>query len=188
MAKIYLIHGFNVSDEGKTSTGTLRPLLEMSGHDVSEIHYGWFGRLRVRLCNKSVARTVADLVEPGSYVIAHSNGATIALLAAKYGAPFKGVILINPALNSQLEVPHVEKVHVFYAPSDPWTKIARYIPASIWGSQGATGYTGPDEAGRYTQTNLDKLTGAEVGHSGIFETFTRIQKITRVINHQIDQE
>ena len=181
MAHVYLIHGFNVRDGGKNTTGTLRNQIEEAGHTVEEIHYGFFHRWRVRWCNRGVARAVSSMARKDSYVIAHSNGAAIVYLAAKFGAPFKHVFLINPALNSKLEIPNVEKVDVFYSESDFWTGLAKFIPASLWGSQGRVGYKGEDEEGRYSQTELDKLAGREVGHSGIFETHTSRRRLLQVI-------
>lgn len=168
--KVYLVHGFNVRDDGAATTGSIRTMLEADGFDVSEIHYGWFHRLRVRLCNKSIAHVVADLVEPDSTVIAHSNGAAIVYEAVKHGAPFKNAVLVNPALDKNLALgDQVEKVQVWYAPHDKWTGMARYIPNSIWGAQGRLGYTGEDP--RYTQFDEEALLGRfQDEHSGLFSS------------------
>jgi len=173
MATVYLIHGFNVSDGGKASTGSLRKGLEAEGHTVKEIKYGWMGRVRVRMCNKSLAQAIADMAEDDSVVIAHSNGASIVYSAAKFGAPFKQVFLINPALDQNKEIPNVDSVHVFHSFSDPWTKVAQWIPFSNWGKQGAVGFTGDAPEGKYRQTELDALTGEFTGHSGIFDSSIR---------------
>ena len=168
MSTVYLLHGFNVKDGGAGSTGKLRAGLEAAGFTVKEIKYGWMNRVRVRLCNKSVAHVLADMADNDSILIAHSNGCSIAYSAAEFGAPFKHVFLINPALDVDKEIPNVRNVHVFYAHSDPWTKLARWIPFSNWGRQGAIGFTGVAVEGKYKQTELDELIGEEVGHSGIF--------------------
>lgn len=182
MSTVYLLHGFNVKDGGAGSTGKLRAGLERAGHTVKEIKYGWFQRVRVRMCNSSIARVLASMADKDSILIAHSNGCAIAYAAAKFGAPFRHVFLINPALDAKLEIPHVEKVHVFYALSDPWTKLARWIPWSPWGRQGAVGFTGTARAGKYKQTELDELAGEEVGHSGIFN---HTRKLLSIITGEI---
>lgn len=184
MAKVYLIHGFNVRDGGKDTIGRLKPLLEAAGHTVESIHYGFFHRLRVRWCSRGVAKAVASLVDKDSYVIAHSHGAAITFLAAKYGASFKHVFLINPALNKKTAIPNALWVSVFYAPSDIWTRLAKYIPFSIWGSQGRVGFRG--KALNYSQTNLDWLLHAEVGHSGVFETEVRRRTLLSLILPSIE--
>jgi len=188
MSTFYLLHGFNVKDGGLATTGSLRNKLEDAGHTVREIKYGWMGRVKVRLCNKSLARAIADMAEPDSYLIAHSNGAAIAYWACEFGAPFKQVFLINPALDAEMEMPNVSKVRVFHALSDPWTKLARWIPFSVWGRQGAVGYTGLDLDDRYHQTELDALTGEKVGHSGIFKTSALRSKLINIILGDTDEQ
>jgi len=170
---VYLIHGFNVRDGGASTTDSIRPYLEAEGITVRELDYGYFFRGRVRLCNDSVARMIANLVKPGSTCIAHSNGGAIAWKACEYGAPFKNVILVNPALDSDKVIAeHVENVQVWYSPNDKWTRIAKYIPFSEWGEQGRTGYTGFSDA-RYTQFDESKLIeNPNEGHSGIWKTNT----------------
>lgn len=188
MARFYLIHGFNERGEGKDTVGRMRNGLERMGHEVKLIRYGWMHRVRVRLCNTCLAKAIASMVKPGSHVIAFSNGAAITYKAIKAGAPFDRVFLVNPALNAKLAIPRVRSVHVFYSPSDPWTKIARYIPASIWGHQGATGYSGPDEEGRYTQVDLDKLAHQETKHGGIFDTTVGRARLLHAIQNSLNKE
>lgn len=190
MSTIYLVHGFNVKDDGRATTGSLRKYLEESGHTVRELRYGWMGRVRVRLCNASVARVLANLADPGSYIVAHSNGAAIAYLAAEYAiaSTFKGVFLINPALDSDLEIPNVDKVHVFYSESDKWTSISKWIPWSKWGDQGKKGFTGDAEKEKYRQTELDSTFGHEMEHSGIFKSKRGRKFLTDTINWEITNE
>ena len=188
MARFYLIHGFNERGEGKDTVGRLRTGLERMGHEVKMIRYGWVHRVRVRLCNKCLAKSIASTVKAGSHVIAFSNGAALTYLAIKEGAPFDRVFLINPALNAKLAIPRVRRVDVFYSPSDPWTKLARFIPASIWGRQGAIGYTGPDEEGRYTQVDLDKLVRQETKHGGVFDTTVGRARLLHFIQNSLNKE
>lgn len=178
--KVYLIHGFNVKDDGASTVGSIRGLLEADGFDVTEITYGWFHRMRVRLCNKGIASVIADLVEPDSTCIAHSNGGALAYLACEMGAPFKNVVLVNPALNRHLKMAeHVEKVQVWYAPHDKWTGLARWIPNSIWGAMGRLGFQGEDP--RVTQFDEEKEFGRfEDEHSGMW-------KSTHARQHFVDE-
>jgi hypothetical protein len=119
------------------------------------------------------------MAEPGSSVIAHSNGANVVHAAAKAGAVFRNVFLINPALDADVSIPNAAYVHVFYSSSDPWTKLARWIPFSPWGRQGQVGFLGDDP--RYESTDLDVLTGTKNGHSGIFSTKLGIAWLTAMI-------
>ena len=168
---IYLIHGFNVKDEGAETVDTIKGLLEIEGQQITEIDYGHFGLMRVKWCNKGIAKAISSLVEPGSTCIAHSNGGTLAYLACKMGAPFKNVVLVNPALDSNKAIAsQVEKVQVWYSPHDKWTGLSKYIPNSIWGAQGRTGYTGSED-NRYFQFNEDEHIGRfDDEHSGIWHS------------------
>ena len=169
--KIYLIHGFNVKDDGAATTGQIREMLEGQGYDVIEIKYGWWHRLRVRWCNKGLAKAIASMTEPGSYCIAHSNGGALAYLAAEEGAQWKKVVLVNPALDEKKALAdHIQGVQVWYAPHDKWTGIAKWIPNSVWGAQGRKGYTGPEDP-RYQQINEEAVLGRfQDEHSGLFHS------------------
>lgn len=169
--KIYLIHGFNIKDEGAATTRTIKQGLEAYGYEVIEISYGFFHRVRVRLCNKGLAHAIAHLVEPGSTTIAHSNGAAIAYLAAEFGAPWKNMTLVNPALDSNVVFPiQLENIQVWYAPHDKWTGLAKFIPNSIWGAMGREGYKGTSD-NRVVQYNQEKILGRfEDEHSGMFQS------------------
>ncbi len=147
MRTCYLIHGFNVGDAGKGTTDLLRPELEGMGLKVMEVDYGWFGLLRVRLCNEAVARTLASLAEPDSVAVGHSNGCAIAHRAAQYGAPFGRMFYINPALDRDAELAEqVDRLTVFYSESDSAVKASRWRPWSRWGDMGAVGYQGPADS------------------------------------------
>ena len=171
--KLYLIHGFNVKDNGAATTGAIKELLEAKGFDVTEITYGFFHRLRVRLCNKGIASTIASLVEPGSTCVAHSNGAAITYLACELGAPFKNVTFINPALDKNKALAsQVEHVQIWYSPHDKWTGLSKFIPNSVWGAQGRVGYKGPYDY-RYEQYDQEELLGRFPDeHSGLFSSLS----------------
>jgi pimeloyl-ACP methyl ester carboxylesterase len=184
MSTIYLVHGFNVKDGGRRTVGSLKPILEGYGHKVVPVKYGWMHRFRVRACTNGVASTFASMVEPDSIVIAHSNGANVVhSAAADHDAKFKHVFLINPALDADMDIPNADKVTVFYAPSDPWLRLARWIPFSRWGRQGQIGFTGKSD--HHEQINLDLLAGHEVLHSGIFSQWFDRELLTHVITGEL---
>lgn len=179
---IYLIHGFNVSDGGLATTGSLRGGLERAGYEVVAIQYGRLGRLGVRLRNKGIAATLKTILQPDDIVIAHSNGCAITYLAMEMGATCKHVVLINPALDADKEIANVRNVTVFYSPTDKWTWLAKFIPWSPWGAQGRKGFTGKARPGKYRQFNEDKMCADSCGHSGVFHFRRRlITLITGVI-------
>jgi pimeloyl-ACP methyl ester carboxylesterase len=183
--KIYLIHGFNVGDEGLDTTDSIRPYLEELGYQIIELDYGHYHVLRVKLCNNGLARLISKMIEPGSTCIGHSNGCAIIYEACKLGAPFKNVVLVNPALDSNTDIPgQVKKIQVWYSPHDRVTWIAKFIPNFIWGSQGSTGYTGKADS-RYTQFNEDLLIGDKSKHSGIWKSHHYREILANKVNEMI---
>lgn len=183
--KIYLIHGFNVHDDGHSTTDSLISYLEDMGYEVVDLDYGHFHRLKVRLCNNGLARFIAKMVEPNSTCIGHSNGCAIAYLACELGAKFKNVVFVNPALDSEKAVAgHIKNIQVWYSPNDKVAWISKFIPKSIWGSQGTTGYTGKKDS-RYVQFNEDLLFGEEVRHSGIWKTHEFRKLLAKKVDEMI---
>jgi hypothetical protein len=168
VSTIYLVHGFNVRDGGKATTGKLHAALRNTGYTVKQVSYGHVGRMGVRACNDNVAKVLASIVTKDDYVVAHSNGAAIVYDAGEFGMKSKGVFLFNPALDNKKEIRGTDAVRVFHSPSDPWTALAKWIPFSNWGNQGQVGYTGDDFYQKYRHTDNDATFGAETGHSGIF--------------------
>ena len=161
--KIYLLHGFNVSDGGKGSIDKIIKPLQSVGHEIVELDYGNWNRLRVRLANKPLANIIAKLVEPGSVLIGHSNGACIAQMAAMAGARINQLILINPALDSDSPMPNGIRCDVCYSPDDKVVELSRWIPWSPWGNMGRVGSTSGG-----INHNLEDITGNEIGHSSAF--------------------
>lgn len=165
----YLIHGFNVSDNGAGTIDKFAPLLKQRGYIVKNVDYGYNFLARVKLCNKNYARFLSEIAEPESLIIGHSNGCAIALLASQMGAPFSQMVFINPALNRNVKIgPEVHDVHVWHSPGDIAVKAASLIPSSIWGDMGAHGYTGDD----YRVKNYNKQDNYMISsksHSDMFE-------------------
>lgn len=155
---IYLLHGYNVRDGGANTTDNLVVPLRAAGHQVVELDYGWWGRLKVRLASKSLAMVIAKMAEPGSIIIGHSNGGTLAYRAARLGAEVERIILINPALNHAAPLP-LPRVDCYHSPNDRVVELARWIPGSLWGNAGRVGLQGA------INHNLEHITGQKIGHS-----------------------
>lgn len=149
----YLIHGFNVSDHGRSTVRRMEPYLRESGYGPQVVGYGWLGMIGVRIQNPRIAKTIAESVQEGDIGVGHSNGCTILALAADAGAPFTGLILINPALPVHRHFAHGLKwVHVYYSTGDLAVAAAmalRILPwnwgGQQWGDMGRRGYTGSDK-------------------------------------------
>lgn len=173
---VYLLHGFNVKDGGNDTINKLSGPFYAAGYIVRTIQYGHIGRFGVRTCNDNIADVIASTVEPGSTIVAHSNGAALVEMAAERGAIFKQAFLINPALDSDRYIKNCRNTTVYFSPTDFWTKVAAFIPLDRWGNMGCKGYTGRNRIG-VNNINLDLLAGEPVGHSGIFETDERVRAL-----------
>jgi pimeloyl-ACP methyl ester carboxylesterase len=147
-----LVHGFNVRDRGVGTIGRLRPFFIARGWDTILFQMGWMGIFQVYSQNERHAKRLAaaarnaKLLGQDVIAIGHSNGcAVIHLATTKYKAPIDSVTYINPALDNTL-VPseQVKRVTVWHSPSDSLVKLSRFMPRSMWGSMGATGYIGDD--------------------------------------------
>lgn len=166
--RVHLVHGFNVSDGGANTTDRLTPYFEVNGHEVIQHDYGWFGFLSVRFRNHSVAEKIAKATTGEGYDVGvgHSNGCAILLDAASMGK-FDGLILINPALDRDADIPDgVRWVHVYHNSGDKPVKWAKWLPMHPWGDMGRVGYCGMD--GRVMNFSGDRLEPRLSGHSDIF--------------------
>jgi hypothetical protein len=168
MKSCYLVHGFNVNDDGKDTIDRLAPFIDANGWQVRQFDYGWTGLLMTLLGNSGRARTLAHLSIAGDIAIGHSNGCAIIHRATHQGAGFDTVVYINPALDVDVAPgPKVKRCVVFHSPDDRAVFVAKLIPGVLWGAMGRYGYQGePDD--RIMNINLRELLGARVGHSGAF--------------------
>jgi hypothetical protein len=151
MPAIHLLHGFNVSDGGKTIVARLTPYLESSGHTAQIFSYGWIGLMGAWFLNPRIVKQLLRSVGPDDIGIGHSNGCALLHRAAHVGAPFKGLIYINPALRPDAaRAPQVEWVEVYFNDGDHAVKfaailrlLAPWAPLGdpLWGDMGARGST-----------------------------------------------
>jgi hypothetical protein len=162
---VHILHGFNVADGGEGTIDRLKPYLEAGGYRIQDHDYGHFLFRQVRLENGAVAEKVAATVKKGDIGIGHSNGCAILMRAAALGAPFKGLVFINPALDEDcVAAEHVRFVHVYHNDGDYAVWFARLLRFNHpWGAMGRVGFKGSDP--RYL--NID--CGPDVqGHSDLF--------------------
>ena len=97
----------------------------------------------------------------------HSNGCHVLKVAADLGAPFRTLILLNPALDrGTIFAPPIENIFVFHSPSEIPTLIARFLPWHPWGDMGRGGYRGDDP--RVVNINVESpYEHAVKGHTGV---------------------
>jgi hypothetical protein len=162
-----VVHGFNVRDGGQRTTDRLMPYVKKAGISILDHDYGYFGLLQVRFCNGGIAEAIKSIARKGDIGIGHSNGCAILAEAARRGAPFRGLVLIHPALDDDyLIAPQVEFVHVYHSEKDQAVWFAKLLRFNHpWGAMGRVGYTGSDS--RYKNYNDDEP------HSGTFENISK---------------
>lgn len=145
MKTAYLIHGIKTRDPDRSSISFLRYI--MPRLKVIALSYGnWpaLFALFMPIVNHFVIKNLMVQIQPGQILIGHSNGCTIA-----YGISqrlfTKGLVLINPALDEDVVFdPFLDFIHVYYSEDDSIVKLSAFLPFSLWGRMGATGYTGKD--------------------------------------------
>lgn len=150
--RVILIHGFNVKDDGKATTGMLKTRLEERGYEVFDYQYGYLELLMVRFRMNFIAKMLKIISNPGDMIIAHSNGCAITATAMEQGASFGNVVFIHPALDAKWEIPFsysANKITVLYSEHDNTTRMAKWMrrlsPLSwfgkrhIWGAMGTYG-------------------------------------------------
>ena len=165
----WLIHGFNVRDNGANTVDKLGPHFAARGYRIGQFDYGWTFLLGARFGNKQRAERLAALVQPGDIAVGHSNGCTIIHYATTiFKAALRCLVYVNPALDCDAEpAEHVESVHVWHSPSDAAVRAASVIPFVSWGMMGASGYTGADPR----VVNFDKENDFDLSsreHSDVF--------------------
>lgn len=185
---VFLLHGFNIFDGGKSTMGKLVPFLETDGFETHEMTYGYFGLLSTRFLNDNVARDLAarvlrsQLLWPNRSIVVmgHSNGCTIIHLAAKlYGMEVEKAVFLMPALvHTTARSPKIAQRLVFHSMGDWPTRWSRWLPSAEfrpWGSMGHSGFFGSDHGTE--NYDVEALwNGREVidystrfGHSTMFE-------------------
>ena len=170
--KVHLVPGIHT---GATScVEGLIPYLTGAGLDVAWVDYGFVLGLETRLVNPLIVHTALPYIEKGSILCGHSNGAAIAYLLMQAGAPVKGCVFINGALEQRItRSVGVEFIDCFWNPNDDITEVAEIgaklgIDCPVWGAMGHGGYIGTDPA--ITSINCGATPDMPVvsGHSDFF--------------------
>lgn len=147
---IHLIHGIHT--EPTSPVKGLMPYLTAAGFRVAYPEYGYELALETRLINPMLVGTLLPYINPGDILIGHSNGCAIAYALMQLGAPVKGAVFINGALETTLvRRPGVQWIDVYFNAGDDVTVAARVgadigLVVPIWGELGHSGYSGNDAA------------------------------------------
>jgi pimeloyl-ACP methyl ester carboxylesterase len=148
--------------------------LEAAGHTVKYPEYGYELAIETRIVNDMIIGAIFPYIGRDDILIGHSNGAAMAFELAREGAPCKGLILINAALERNIIRPlQVEWIDCYWNSGDAITEVAQVgeelgLYPQYWGEMGHAGYLGYDK--QITSINCGATPGlpAVSGHSDIF--------------------
>ena len=193
--RVIIVHGFNVRDQGRDTTGRLAEMMRRMGYDVSEFSTGWRGLLGVRFGNKRRAQQLAAMVHPGDWLIGHSDGNNLIDQAlheiASLDAARVGCVYFNPALDKDTALAAcVSRCLVFHTPSDQVVRLSKILRWHPWGEMGRTGYRAKDEAlhdPRYTNVSYESLSFEGLGHSGVFKKYQAVKACLIQIEQHFNQ-
>jgi len=191
--RVILVHGFNVSDGGRGTTGQLARKLEKDGRfDVVEFSTGWRGLIGVRVSNKRRAQQLAAKVKPNDILVGHSDGCNLvdqALHELSSLHPSKvNCVYFNPALDRDTALaPIVNKCLVFHTESDKVVWLSKWLAFHPWGAMGMKGYK-PVKANlqdnRYVNISYDAMGYSNLGHSGVFHSPIALQACFDIIQYE----
>lgn len=179
MSKYHIIHGIHQSEGDISTPALIIPELIASGVSEGDIiihDYGYVTALTSRWKNKGRAKKIANNINTGDYIIAHSNGCDITRIMLEMGVRPAGVVLLQPALDENTEFADGDYwINVFFNEEDKATLMAKYF---LWfnhpyGAMGRYGYQGNDTRVR----NFDTLDlSGEGGHSKCYRVSSNLRQ------------
>lgn len=178
--RIILVHGFNVADGGKGTTGRLGDLYgkEFNKYEIVEFSTGWRGLLGVRFKNKRRAQQLANIIKPCDILVGHSDGCNLldqALHELSSFHPAKvNLVYFNPALDRDTALAKiVDRCIVFHTETDNVVWISKWLAFHPWGEMGKKGYKSTKPClhdSRYLNMSYETLGFHGLGHSGVFKS------------------
>ncbi len=114
--KVIGLHG--ILSQGRGSTDVILSDLKRLGHRTHDLNLDFFSSVTVRSRRKvnEMARHLADVVEPGDALVAHSAGCLISLIAMRdIDVRFGVVGWLSPAVASNFWLPNrgCDELHLF---------------------------------------------------------------------------
>ena len=174
MMTIHLLHGIHTSKSSRR-LADLAPIVERAaGRPVVYHEYGDIWGIQTRSKNPVIAEQLLHKIEAGDILVGHSNGCAIWLRALMLGAPARGLVLLNPALDDKTSFarcPNLEFIHLYYNDDDeavPWAaRSIHLLTDPLWGDMGRDGYKGSDYRLEQTDCERTPLLPVLRGHSAI---------------------
>lgn len=165
--RIWIVHGIHTNEQ-EPWMYVYKDGFERAGWDATVWTYGKVSALTTRWKNPGRAKELAGLIQPGDYVLGHSNGGCLIWMAGELGAKYRGAILLNPALDDDKVLqPECKWVNLYPNRFDEAVPLAAWfglhdLAPHPWGAQGRDGLTVKDA--RYSTTWTDPMVK---GHSAM---------------------
>jgi len=197
MPTVHLVHGFNISDGGASTTDKLIPYFEERGYTVVEHDSKWSsGILRdlmnVRYGNRKRAEAVAEMIQPDDLLVGHSNGCAIINIAcwllAKVNPEHRvRCMWLNPALDADSPIsPIVSNFLVLHTHTDRVVQISKLLRHHRWGDMGRVGYKGL-AGSKAMNCEYENLGLMKLGHSGVFKSQENLYKIMQAFDDWMEE-
>ncbi len=180
--RVHFIHGFNITDGGEGTLGTLMDSLDLKGYETVLHDLGYIGLILLRCKNARLAEKIAEQVGENDVIVAHSNGCLITYkivkILAKKGIHPKVVVTINAAMRRDAEWPEEIYILNLYSSKDfivllgsIWARLMSFggLFTHGWGAAGRYGFT--TEHSKLTNWDTAKWHWEEPteGHSDLME-------------------
>lgn len=168
--RVDLVHGIHTTEGPGAFPALIAPFFEHEGFSVESHYYGHIMAVQTRWKNPRVVEELMDTIPDGGIYVGHSNGCTLAWMLAEAGKKFRGVVLINPALdrNKVITPRQAGFVHTYFNKGDCAVSLSRVLAFHPWGEMGKKGPSFEDP--RYRNFNTGEVSGmpAVSGHSTIY--------------------
>lgn len=174
--RVHLIHGIHADQPGGT-VAKLEPYFTEQGYEVVVHNYGYAYALTARLLNPHRATHIAQFIAPDDIIVGHSNGCTLAwMITTGYEGMFatvpsrscKGLVLVNAALDNDIDFHNVDWVHCYYNDGDEAVDLSNIFYKHPWGSLGRYGYKGKDTFVSNIDCADEPMLPTVDGHSALF--------------------
>lgn len=168
--RVDLVHGIHTTEGPGAFPHLIRPFFFDEGFSVERHYYGHIMAMQTWWKNPRIVEELMDTIPDGGIYVGHSNGATLAWMLAEAGKKFRGVVLINPALdrNKVITPRQAGFVHTYYNAGDRVVTWSRMLAFHPWGEMGKKGPSFDDP--RYRNFDTGNVSGmpAVSGHSTIY--------------------
>ena len=166
--RVDLVHGIHTSENKKAFPALISPFFREKGFASVEHYYGHIFAIQTRWKNPKILEELKKKIPQNSIYVGHSNGCTLGWMLAEAGVRFRGMVLVNPALDRNKVVSHAKFVHVYYNSGDSAVALSRLLAFHPWGAMGKYGPSFRDP--RYKNFDTGNVSGMPrvSGHSAIY--------------------